>query len=113
MSTPAARFSPTHVRFFAAWALGVAAMLLLGVADGFGVLMLPSGLLLVWAGVSLGRDDEEWERYRQVASRQPGVIAIPGFVRWPVAGGLVVIGLGWTLGGVLSVLAIFGLYAFP
>ena len=107
-----ARWSPTHVRFVVAWAIGLAAIFLMDVHDGLGSLLLPSGLILIWAGVALARNPREWDLL--MASIGPRRARhLPGWGRWVFAVGLAVIGAGWALGGVLGVLAIFGLYEYP
>jgi hypothetical protein len=111
----ASRWSPTHLRFVAAWAIGLAGMLLIDVSDGFGVLLLPSGLLLCWTGLALVRDRHEWDRFRLAAARQSRTASLAdrAFVRGVFAAGFLIIGAGWTLGGALGALALVGEYTFP
>src|SRR3954467_15460814 len=54
------RFSATHLRFYAAWAIGFVSIPWAGVNEAFLMPLALAGALLVWAGVVLARDPEEW-----------------------------------------------------
>ena len=103
------RWTPTHARLVVAWVIGFPTLFLMDVHDGFGSLLLLSGLLLIWSGVVIARDPGEAERF-SAALYGPRSGAS---MRWAFASGLIVIGAGFTVGGVLGVLALLGLYEYP
>lgn len=107
------RWSPTHVRFVGAWAIGFPTLFLMDVHDGFGSLLLPSGALLIWSGLALARDTSQWERFvRALSSRHP-TPTLPAFARLGVRVQLRRDRCRFALGGVLGMLALFGLYEYP
>lgn len=97
-----------------AWLIGFPALVLAGeVDDRFGALGTISGLLLIGMAVRAVTSDRDWERF--VASQRRGRFGHPRgrAARLWFAGLTFLIGLGWTLAGLLGILAVFGLYDFP
>ena len=97
-----------------AWFIGLIAIVLGGeVDDRFITLCGVSGLLLIGMAVRGVRSDRDWERF--LASQRRGRFGYPESRLARLWFGLItfIIGLGWTFGGLLGVLAIFGLYEFP
>jgi hypothetical protein len=109
--------SATHVRFVVAWAIGFPTLFLIGLHDGFGALMTLSGLLLMWAGWRLVRDEREWRSFHDatVRGRRFASRTFPdsALARWSFAVGFLIVGAGWAVGGVLGALALLGRYEYP
>ena len=76
---------------------------------------MASGLLLIGGAIRALSSDRDWERFAASQRARPGGSAYPaGRIgrRWFTAG-MSIIGAGFIVGGVLGVLAIFGLHEFP
>jgi hypothetical protein len=102
--------------FVVAWAIAVVGGVLGENGDGWFALLAPSGLVMMRAGWLLRTDDGAWREFYEAWSRGVRQIASPGaqrFARTTWYGGMLLIGAVFTLGGVLGVLAAFGLYDFP
>jgi hypothetical protein len=74
-----------------------------------------SGLLLIGCAIRALSSDRDCERFAASQWARPGGSAYPAgrFGRRWFTAGMSIIGAGLLVGGVLGVLAIFGLYEFP
>ena len=87
---------------------------LAGEVDGrFAALFGLSGLLLIGMAIRAATNDKDWESF--LAAQRRGRFGYPRGRVPRLWFGIVsfIIGMGWTVGGVLGVLAILGLYDFP
>lgn len=92
--------------FFVAWLIGVVGIVMSGQVDeGWLALLGVAGLILVWIGFRLWRDRRAWLAFVESQSTiypQPSGRATQRYT----AAGIVVIGLGWLLGGIVGVHAL-------
>jgi hypothetical protein len=103
-------------QFLLAWLIGFPAVFLAAEADSrFIAACAVSGLLLVIGAVHALSNEREWERFLTSQRSRPGGAAYPRGpgARLAFAVGTAIIGVGFLVGGVLGVLAIFGLYELP
>ena len=103
-------------QFLLAWLIGFPAILLAVEVDPrFGAACVVSGLLLIGGAIRALGSERDWERFVASQRARPGGFAYPSGrdARLWFAAGFSIIGAGFVLGGVLGVLAIFGLYDFP
>lgn len=96
------------------WLIGFPALILSAeVDDRFAVFFGVSGMLLLASGIRVLTNDRDWSRF--LASQRRGRFGYPPgrLPRLAFGAGVLIIGLGWTFGGLLGVLALLGLYDFP
>ena len=101
-------------QFVLAWAIGFPAIVLAGEVDErFAALFGLSGLLLIGMAIRAVTNDNDWQSL--LASQRRGRFGYPRGRLPRLWFGIIVfiIGMAWTLGGVLGVLAILRLYDFP
>lgn len=88
--------------FLVAWLLGAAGIVLSGeLDDGWRALLVPAGLILIALGVRVLRDRHAWMAFVESQSK---VLRHPSgkIMRRFTGIGLVIIGLGWMIGGVVG-----------
>ncbi|MDA0179350.1 hypothetical protein OJ997_03495 [Solirubrobacter phytolaccae] len=91
--------------FFLAWLLGFVGIVLSSRNDRWLVLLVPAGLILVGLGIRMLLNRRAWLAFVESQSKRYPQPSGPVARRFTGAG-IVIVGLGWLLGGVVGLHAL-------